>query len=338
MNKKAGLLKKFHTLIPEHLKSHSMVIITDNQVKKLYGSDLKALLEKNGFKTFLFSFPPGEKSKTRETKAKIESAMIKHHLGRDTCIIALGGGVVGDLAGFIAATYMRGIPYIQVPTTLLAIVDSSIGGKTAVNTPEGKNLIGAFYPPEKIIMDLDCLNSLSEKQLTNGWIEALKIFLIRDKTAFNKAKKNRTPNLIQKAIDLKKEIVTLDPLENGIRAVLNFGHTIGHALETLTDYKYLHGHLVGYGILVESQLSYQLGLISKEELDQIFSCFNILGIKPGFLKKFKINDIIALTHHDKKAKNSQIHYALLKGIGNHQFTIIQDHQLKQALEEIHHGR
>lgn len=341
---KSGLLKQFHKHIPKDLRSHSMVIITDNHVKKLYGAALEKLLVKNGYAVTLLSFPAGEKYKTRETKAKLESAMLKKNLGRDTCIIALGGGVVGDMAGFIAATYMRGIPYIQVPTTLLAMIDSSVGGKTAVNTPEGKNLIGAFYNPHAVIADIDCLKSLPQKQIVNGWVEALKIFLTCDALSFQKASQLSEPTLplIKRAIALKSDIVAKDFKEQNLRAVLNFGHTIGHAIENITDYQLLHGYAVGYGILVEAQISLQKNLISTAEYQKIISAFEKLGIRGGHLKKFNINQIIALTRRDKKVKNNQTRYALLKNIGGHIIQVVDVTHVKHAFNAVaqgeNHGR
>jgi 3-dehydroquinate synthase len=335
----SGLISELAQHIPSDLKSHSFVIITENTVKKLYANKLQQAMENHGHLD-IFSFPAGEKYKTRETKAKLESMLLKKSYGRDTCFLALGGGVVGDLAGFTAATYMRGVPYIHVPTSLLAMIDSSIGGKTAVNTPEGKNLIGAFHQPRLVITDLNCLQTLPPKHIINGWIEALKIFLTCDGPGFHQAiKKNiPTPDFIQRAINLKAIIIQKDPFESGLRAVLNFGHTIGHALEKISNYKLLHGYAVGYGILVETQLSYQLGLIKKEEKDLIFDTLETLGIKKSSLKKYDTHEIIAQTKRDKKVKSNQVRYVLLNHIGSHQLRTIDDHEIKQALEDLQHAR
>lgn len=333
-------LGKFSRYIPHELKSHHFVIITDNKVKRLYGNHLLSHLKENGYPTDLFSFPAGERYKTRETKSKIESAMLKKNIGRDTCIIALGGGVVGDMAGFIAATYMRGVPYIQVPTTLLAIVDSSIGGKTGVNTPEGKNMIGAFYEPVTVLSDLSVLETLPKKNLLEGKVEALKIFLTCDPHSFKKAMKTTeiTRPLMARAIALKQSIVAQDFSEQGLRSLLNFGHTIGHTLEILSDHRLLHGEAVGYGILLESQISYEVGLINPQEKNLIIEHFKTLGFKPSFFKKFKIKDIIALTRRDKKSRGKQIRYALLNGLGGHTLQIITDEQVQKAYEDLIHGR
>jgi 3-dehydroquinate synthase len=341
---KKGLLNKFASFIPSDLKNHRLVIITDNTVKKLYAKSLLQTLSE--YPVELISFPAGERSKTRETKASIESALLKKNFGRDTCIIAMGGGVVGDMAGFVAATYMRGVPYIQVPTTLLAMIDSSVGGKTGINTPEGKNLIGAFHPPVCVIADLDCLASLPEKQKMNGWIEALKIFMITDASLFRKAIKAGGPSeeLIKKAVALKAEIVAQDPSEQNIRAILNFGHTMGHALEVISDYKLLHGYAVAYGILVEARIALNRDLINPKEYDFINTSLLDLGIEGKALKKFPITTVLDCSRLDKKSKNELCHMVLLNGLGkvyqeNNQFTHpVTDAEIINAFQEVIHGR
>jgi 3-dehydroquinate synthase len=339
-----GLLKQFAKILPKDLRDHRFVIITDNRVKKLYGNLLLESLWE--YEVDLISFPEGERSKTRETKAKLESALLKKKFGRDTCIIALGGGVVGDMAGFVAATYMRGIPYIQVPTTLLAMVDSSVGGKTAVNTPEGKNLIGAFHPPRLVVADLDCLATLPPKQTINGWVEALKIFMISDADLFKRAVKAGGPSrvLIRKAVALKAQIVAQDPKEQNLRAILNFGHTLGHALETVSDYQLLHGYAVAYGLLIEARISLNRGLIDANAYDLISTAFRDLGINPQALLKYSFSKVLKATRQDKKSKNKACRMVLLNGLGKvyqhkQQFThLVEDAEIITALHEVCHGR
>jgi len=312
-----GLLSEFPTLLPAHLQNFSFVIITDNTVKKLYASKIVEAFKKENKDITVLSFPAGDEYKNAETKLNLETAMLKKHLGRDTCIIALGGGVVGDIAGFVAATYMRGIPYIQVPTTLLAMLDSSIGGKTGINTPEGKNLIGAFWHPVCVIADLQCLKTLPEKQITSGWIEALKIFITCDEPTFKEATRVGAPNMrfIKRAIELKGDVVARDPHENNARAILNFGHTIGHALEKASDHDILHGHAVGYGILVESHIALQRDLITKKDRQIIVDALEKIGIKGKTLSKYLPQEILKFTRVDKKAKDKEVHYILLQNIG-----------------------
>jgi 3-dehydroquinate synthase len=312
------ILQTFAHHIPKHLRSHEMVVITDNTVKKLYAQQVVNSLQQTGYTPTLVTFPAGEKYKTRETKAKIESTLLKKGLGRKTCIIAVGGGVVGDLAGFVAATYMRGIPYIQVPTTLLAMIDSSVGGKTGVNTPEGKNMVGAFWNPEAVIADVNCLETLSLEHQRNGWVEGFKIFAVADCQSFHRLleHKNFPLDLIKRAIALKQDIVSHDPDEKHIRAALNFGHTIGHALEASTKFKMLHGFAVAYGILIESHLSLQRDLISQHEFNTIVEALKSRGFQGTVLKKHDLNLVLAYAKQDKKNQSQRIHCVMLDGIGH----------------------
>ena len=223
--------------LPDDCLVKKMVIITDDHINTLYGPILVTALAE--FKPLLFTFLSGEISKTNKTKQTLEEQMLQQHCDRDTLILALGGGVVGDLAGFIAATYMRGIPYIQIPTSLLAMVDSSVGGKTGINTSQGKNVIGAFWQPRAVIMDTTCLMTLSEIQMINGLIEALKMFMTHSLADFNYVDTHldrilnkdmaALNHVVQQAVTIKISMVSLDEQDHGQRMTLNFGHTIGHA-------------------------------------------------------------------------------------------------------------
>lgn len=337
-----GLLPKIIPLIPSEVYSHRMVIITDNTVKKLYAKTVIEAFAARGKSVDLIAFPAGEKSKTREMKEKIETRLLKLGCDRHTCLLALGGGVVGDLTGFVAATYLRGIPYIHIPTTALAMIDSSLGGKTGINTPEGKNLIGAFWEPAAVIADLNCLDTLPEKHQINGWVEALKIFLISDGSLFIKAAKNGKPNheFIRRAIELKSSIVKKDPREKNIRAILNCGHTLGHALEKASDYTLLHGTAVGLGIQIESQIAHQRGFLKKEELGLIQGTFKDLNIQPDLLNDFDFRSLVKAMQSDKKNKQKEIHCVLLKGLGT-VFTAqgfythpVSEQEIKQAYEAV----
>lgn len=342
---KKGVLKNLYWF-PKHIQH--VVIITDHTVKKLYAKTLLASLQKLNKKVLLLSFPSGEKSKNYKIKQKLEEKILKNNFHRDTTIMALGGGVVGDMAGFIAATYMRGIPYIQIPTTILAMVDSSIGGKTGINTSMGKNLIGAFWHPSFVIIDPSCLQTLPQKHVINGLIEALKIFIILDQKNFYFFEKNiqdilqngmSNHHVIFEAILLKSKIIELDERENHHRAILNFGHTIGHALEALSDYRLLHGFAVGYGILVESKISQILGILPLKDYLKISQILMKLGMHPRKLKLFDIRKIIALTAVDKKSKGGKARYVLLKKIGaiHHEKNVTYEvpvNVIKQAFFEV----
>lgn len=333
-----NLRKDLSVFLKKQKNINSFVIVTDDNIKKLYAEDLYKKLKQN-FNIHLISFKPGEKSKNNQTKIKIENEMFKKKLGRDTMIIAMGGGVVGDLAGFVASTYMRGIPYIQIPTTLLAIVDSSIGGKVGINTPQGKNLVGAFYDPLAIFIDHSFLKTLKKEQLNEGYFEMLKIFLTFDKKSFF-SPLNKNQKLIKRAAALKLKIISADKKEYNKRMSLNFGHTIAHALETISNYKIAHGYAVAYGILVESKISELMGFLSNKNFKIIQKKLSTFGIEGKFLRKFKSEAIIAPTRLDKKGMSQ---YVLIREIGKiklnkkkyiHQ---VPDSTVKQALKILSHG-
>lgn len=306
-------------------KFSKIVIITDNVVKKRYGLHLNNQLKKTGHDCLLLSFPSGEKFKNNTTKQKIESAMLLHCCDRDTLIVALGGGVVGDLVGFIAATFLRGVPYLQIPTTLLAMVDSSIGGKTGINTKHGKNLIGAIYQPQCVITDVTVLKTLSRAAKIHGLIEAIKMFITHDAKSFHytelhlqqliKGEKDLLKNIVTRAVKIKSEVVGHDEKEKGERSLLNFGHTIGHALEKISNYKLLHGHAVAYGILVEATISNLLGFLDRQQLLTIKNVMSELGMHGKNLKGFDITKLLQATKNDKKVRLNNVHYTLIKKIG-----------------------
>ncbi|MFT3742095.1 MAG: 3-dehydroquinate synthase [Gammaproteobacteria bacterium] len=317
--------------LPQKLTAFSgfsrIVIITDQTVKKYYAQTLLKILKTQNTPTFLYDFPAGEKYKTIKTKQKLENQMLKAGLGRDTLCLAVGGGVVGDMTGFIAATYMRGIPYIQVPTTLLAMVDSSVGGKTGINTPYGKNLLGAFWQPLAVFADLNCLNTLPLPQRVNGLIEAAKIFLTHDAKYFGYLETHLSKilsgdvkllgKIIKRAVYWKAKVVKQDPHEKNLRSVLNFGHTIGHALEQVSNYKLLHGYAVGYGILIEAKMSQHLGILPAQDYQRIIDFFAKLEITARDLKKIPVKKILQTTKIDKKATAEGVKYVLLKQIGQY---------------------
>jgi 3-dehydroquinate synthase len=303
-----------------------IVIITDQVVKVYYGLQLQKCFRQGGYNSLLFSFPAGEKFKSYKTKQMIEHSMQLHRCHRDTLIIALGGGVVGDLAGFIAASYLRGVPYIQIPTSLLAMVDSSVGGKTGINTIHGKNLIGVIYQPLSVIIDINLLKTLSKKNRINGLIEAIKIFLIFDAESFYYAE-SHLESLIQgdncllkevifRAVKIKAAVVSRDEKEQGERLVLNFGHTLGHALEKISNYSLLHGYAVAYGLLVEVTISYLLGLLDRKSLLDIKNMFRRLGICGKNLQRYSQIELIQATKMDKKNRSRKVYYTLLRKIGS----------------------
>ncbi|MBI5457093.1 3-dehydroquinate synthase [Candidatus Kaiserbacteria bacterium] len=303
-----------------------VAVIADNTVVRILGTRIMGALKKAGIRAELFPFPAGERNKTQEMVTKLQHQMLKKKFGRDSLIIALGGGVTGDLAGFVAATYMRGIPYIQAPTTLLAMVDSSIGGKVGINTPFGKNTVGAFWQPRAVIADIAFLQYLSRKEFVNGLFEAIKTFLTSDALALNRVRgldiaspfktKKLLQEIIHRSISIKAGITERDERESGERLVVNFGHTIGHAIELLSRFKISHGYSVGYGMLVESKISELLGFISHSEYESIRNALAELGIQGKKLSQFSIASILETAKTDKKSKGGVPHYVLLSGIGS----------------------
>jgi len=279
------------------------VVITDSTVAMLYAKEV------GNFNAPVIVVETGEKSKSLATAETIFSQMVQMGCDRHTTVIGFGGGMICDLAGFVASTFCRGVSLILVPTTLLAMVDAAIGGKTAVNLPCGKNLVGSFYFPERILLHVPFLNTLPDEQWENGIVEILKIGLVADGDLFYRFSEWSMQTLIERAIEAKRRIIAQDPYESGKRALLNFGHTIGHALETLSGYTLAHGRAVATGIVLEARLSHVLGHLSAAELCLIearfpFSCFS-----------FSVGEIIEQLARDKKSKQGVPHFVLLKGIG-----------------------
>lgn len=334
--------------LPDDYHNKKIVIITDDTVSKLYGLQLSSALAAH--KPLLLSFAAGEQSKSASIKQTLDEKMIEHHCTRQTLILALGGGVVGDMAGFVASTYMRGIPYIQIPTTLLSMVDSSVGGKTGINTSQGKNLIGAFWQPQSVIADINCLASLPQTHIINGLVEAIKMFLTNNKIQFETvtqhldhvlAKNKETLiSIVQQAVKIKADIVMADEKENHQRMILNFGHTIGHAIEKVMNYNLLHGYAVALGILVEAKISQLSGLLSADEYQIIKSLFSRLEIMGNQLQKMSAEQIIQATKFDKKIASSEVRYVLLKNIGevyvkDNQFVHpVADKLVERAIREV----
>lgn len=279
------------------------VLIADVAIKDLHATALAKRIHAE-----LLTIPSGEKAKTQETVTYLTSELFKMGCGRDTLLVALGGGVTTDLVGFVASIYMRGVPLILIPTTLLAIVDAAIGGKTAIDTPYGKNLIGTIYSPKAIFADLDMLKTLPEKEWFNGLAEILKMGLIYDASILE------ITDPIFKAMQGKIAIVEQDPTEQALRRILNFGHTIGHALEMVTHYEMAHGEAVALGCLVESHLSMHLGYLPEKDFGQIqamYSCFSLKLPKPYTRAK-----LLSAMGHDKKKALGEIRFVLIDRIGH----------------------
>jgi 3-dehydroquinate synthase len=307
-------------------------LITDSNVEKLYGQTLLAELKSNGFNADIFTFKAGEVSKTRETKAKIEDLMIDLQFGRDSCVIALGGGVVTDLAGFIAGTFCRGIPFINYATTLMAAADASIGGKTAVDTPRATNLIGLFHQPQKVYIDIDAWQTLPLSEIRCGLAETIKHACLADTAFFayleehideiTAAKKSGgilpqrvCEHIAHKNCSIKYKVVKHDEKEKNPRQILNLGHTIGRALEPVSGYNLMHGEAVAIGIAVQTRLGVNCGYLKKEEAKRVVSLLERAGLPVAIPASIDKEILIAKLYTDKKVRRDKIRFVFQKGIG-----------------------
>jgi len=309
--------------IRERHKNRKIAVVTDDNLKKLCQKTILNALKP--INPLLISIPAGESSKSREMKEKIEDKLLEKRYGRDTVIIAFGGGVIGDLAGFVASTFDRGVPLIHIPTTLLAMVDSSIGGKTAINTKHGKNLIGTTYQPDAVFADLDFLGSLPQEEFINGMAEIIKIAATSDKVLFKFIEKNNKKilernkemliKIIKRAIELKKDVVEKDEKESGLRQILNFGHTFGHALENYHGYRKKHGHCISIGLAIESKIANLIGKLSNNEVKRIEALLNKFNLPTNVEKNIGIDKLIEIMKMDKKARNQRPRFVILKKIG-----------------------
>jgi 3-dehydroquinate synthase len=320
-----GALDTVAEVARESAPAHRYAVISDETVAPLYGPRIAA-----GFagRAALLTVPAGEAHKSRETWAMLTDALIDGGFGRDSTIIALGGGMIGDLAGFVAATYMRGVAVIQVPTTLLAMVDASIGGKTAVDTPRGKNLVGAFHPPAAVVIDPGALATLPPDQMRHGSAEILKHGVIADEDYFEEAARSlpafidgaeRSADglspLIARSVEIKGAVVDADERESGVRKTLNFGHTVGHALEAAAGYRMAHGAAVAAGMWAEARIAERLGIADDGTADRIERALRAVGLpwrRPEWLDPFTI---LEATRTDKKGRRGVAEYSLPLRIG-----------------------
>ena len=320
----AGLLAQ-PDLIVSRLRQKRAAIITNTTIRELYLEPLMSGLAVSGVHAIPVIIPDGEVHKNWETLNTIFDALMKNRCERATTIIALGGGVVGDIAGFAAAVYQRGVPFLQVPTTLLAQVDSAVGGKTAINHPSGKNMIGAFYQPRSVIADTDTLKTLPERELAAGLAEVIKYGLIRDRDFFEWIDTHveqlvaREPEALAYAIENscrnKAEVVALDERESGLRAYLNFGHTFGHAIEAGTGFgTWLHGEAVAAGMLLAARLSERMGHITAKDVERVRSLLSRAGL-PLQAPDLGRERYLELMGHDKKAEGGRLRFILLRKIG-----------------------
>ena len=325
-------------------KDCKVMVITDSNVDKIFSEQCMKEIKKAGAEPFKFAFPAGEENKNLETVNEIYKFCLKNKFERGDAILALGGGVTWDIAGFAAATYMRGIKFIQVPTSVLAQCDSSIGGKVGVDFEGVKNVIGAFYQPKSVYINIGTLKTLSKREYFSGFGEIVKHAIIRDASLFEylennvEAIKARDTELlstvIEKNCQIKSEIVAIDEREAGLREILNFGHTIGHAVESEVDFSMLHGECVSIGMAGITNMAVRMGMLSVNDFNRIISLLQKLEL-PVIYKGLDSDEIYSLMHLDKKVKKGRINYIVPVKIGEVRITSdIDENIIKEALYDI----
>ena len=331
-----GILERVGDTLVKEKTPCKTLLITDKNIEKVYGSIVMESLKRNKFDVRLVTLKPGEEQKTLETACILYDTCFDHKLDRNSLIVALGGGVVGDISGFVAATFMRGIPFIQVPTSLLAQVDSSIGGKVAVNHPKGKNMIGSFYQPKAVFVDTDTLSTLPAPELVAGLMEVIKYGVIKNAELFEYIEKslydilqlnhNALLKIIATSCQIKANVVEEDEKEKHLRAILNYGHTIGHAIETVTNYKkYRHGEVVAIGMLYATRIAIDMRLADNTVFERQLSLIKRLGLP--LQTGLKPEEIVKTLYADKKVIAGRLRFILPTKIGE---VIISD----QVTEEI----
>ena len=321
----------------------SVFILTDSNVKRLYGKHLLRSLLDLGMNVLLIDFPAGEESKCERVVSVLQTQLLEHHIGRDSLVIALGGGVVGDIAGYVAATVLRGVEFIQVPTSLLAQVDSSVGGKVGIDHPLGKNLIGTFHQPSAVFIDPTVLVSLPMSEFRNGLAEIVKIATALDGDFFRFIETNRTKirkenpsllaKLIARSVGLKAAVVEKDEFESGVRKTLNLGHTIGHALERASGFSIKHGEGVAIGLAAESKIALRMGFLLSGEYKRVVNLLRSLKLPTAIPDIRNRNDFWSALAADKKSTGGKPRFVLPCGIGRSAIGIeVPSHLIEDVLE------
>lgn len=337
-----NLLSKIGAALEEVNFPRKVAVITNPTVGDLYCEQLLAALAASGYQVSVIRLPDGEEYKTLDTLENIYTVLVDRHFDRYCGLIALGGGVIGDMTGFAAATYLRGIPFVQVPTTLLAQVDSSVGGKTGVNLPQGKNLVGAFYQPVHVHIDVAVLSTLSAREYASGLAEVVKYGIIQDADFFCWLEDNcqelvsRAPEALSTAVmmscQIKANVVENDEKEQGLRALLNLGHTFGHAVETLSGYGVIkHGEAVAIGMVMAARISQRLGYCSADEVSRICTLLGRYGL-PVTPPDFTVDEYLEIMRRDKKVKDGGIRVVLNHGIGSARLHLLDN--LEALLNEL----
>lgn len=342
-----GLLARAELFTP-HVKGRVVMTCTNTTVGPLYADKLNATLRAAGAKAVhTVTLPDGEEYKDWPTLQRIFDALLQNHCDRKTVLVALGGGVIGDMGGFAASAFMRGIPFIQVPTTLLSQVDSSVGGKTGINHPLGKNMIGAFYQPQMVVTDIATLNTLPDRELSCGLAEIIKHGAIADVDYLRQVEQNmpallnRDPALlalvVKRSCEIKADVVSKDEKEGGLRAILNFGHTFGHAIEAGMGYgQWYHGEAVGCGMVIAAELCKRMGRLTAEDAARLKKVV-IEARLPALPPKLGVDKFMELMAHDKKNDAGAIKYVLLNGLGAANTSPADEALVRQTLQELGAG-
>lgn len=301
-------------------------VVTDSIVENLYGTKVYDMILSAGFKADLIVISEGEKSKTRAMKEFVEDEMLERGYRRDCCVIAVGGGVVTDLAGFVAGTFGRGVPFVNFATTLLSAADASVGGKTAVDTPLATNLIGLFNQPKKVYIDIDTWKTLPQRQLSSGLSETIKHACLGDLEMFEYLEKNidkvlendteACEYIAQKNCNVKYKVVMQDECESGLREILNLGHTVGRAIETVSDYELLHGEALAIGMVAQVNLGQSLGFISAENSDRVIKLYDRAGLPTQIPENIDKAELVKKLYTDKKVRDGKLRFVFQKEIGD----------------------
>lgn len=330
----ANLLEDCANYISQIKKTCTVAIISDSNVFPLYGTIVSESLQNAGFQVHSYVFSAGEASKTPETYLNILQFLANNHLTRSDLILALGGGVVGDIAGFAAATYLRGTDYIQIPTSLLAMVDSSVGGKTAIDLPEGKNLVGAFYQPILVLCDVMALSTLPEPVFTDGCAEVIKYGVLYDEALFahlaSLGKKFSREDVIARCVELKRNVVAEDEFDTGARQKLNLGHTVGHAIEKNSNFSITHGRAVAMGMGVITKAGVSLGLCAEDVYQKLVSTLSSFGLP--YTTNMNAQDLFDAALSDKKRSGGNVNLVIPERIGHCILLKTPITQLKSLLE------
>lgn len=334
------LLAQAGKLMRSHTSGSKILLVTHPDLNKLFGTELLTSLESAGYSVTTATVSTGEHAKSFESYQKLVSVLAEHRFTREDIVVGLGGGVIGDLAGFVAATYMRGCALVHIPTSLLAMIDSSIGGKTAIDLPFGKNLVGAFYNPRAVIVDLELLNSIPAPLFQDSCGELIKYGVLSGQDLFNKISLARNPmqvidvscrqELIQACIEIKKSVVEADFKEAESRKLLNLGHTLGHAIETLSNFELGHGSCVAAGTAMMAKACSKLGLCSYEDVKSIAMLTQSYELPTS--TSFEVEELYSAAQHDKKSHADSIDVALIYGIGDVRIERKSFAELKQLIE------